>query len=187
MSSEPVGLFGAPPSRPIRLGVIGLGGIAASSHLPSLRLLQEKGWLFSIVDIADPNPARVDLVTSRFTPLLASDFRVYADGTRLLADNGIDAVLILTPPPVTVQILGEALNRGIPALAEKPVATYAAELDALVKASERSGGSPARVAYNRRSQPLARPFRDQVTKMRAAGSVHVEARLWREKRTDAIF
>lgn len=172
--------------RPLRLGVIGAGGVAQSSHLPAVAQLRGAGWPVSVVAVADPDPERI---TAAAKTAGAENCQAYPNGASLLAAGGVDAVLLLTPPAQTAVLIEDALARGIPALAEKPAGPDARTLARLVDAEKAAANPLVRVAYNRRSLPLAAPFRAHLQEMRNASSetLHVEARLWRAQRSEAIF
>ena len=183
-----------PLPRPLRLGVIGLGGIAQSSHLPALAILRLRGWPVSVVAVADPAPERIASALRLLAPSQAVDSascRTYSNGAELLAvHDAVDAVLLLTPPAYTAPLLENALQRGIPALAEKPTATDSPTLARLVEAEKAAADPLVRIAYNRHSLPLVPAFLTQIREMRERASnhvVHVEARLWRTHRDTPIF
>lgn len=178
-----------PPARPLRLGVIGAGWVSRACHLPSLALLRQHGWPVSVAAIADSS-AKAIAATTTAAPDLLKDAQSFTSGSALLdAATGmhLDAVLLLTPPEVTSELLHASLALSLAVFAEKPVSEEVAELAALVNVH--NSGVPVQVGYNRRWQPLAPAFHDSVSRLRATGSpsFHVEAHLWRAARSEPIF
>ena len=97
----------------LRFGVIGLGDIAVSEHLPAL----ERNKKAVIQGISTRNIERLEEIKQKYNvPFATTDYR------ELLAREDIDAVIIATPPWVTPGITIEALNAGKNVLCEKPVA-----------------------------------------------------------------
>ncbi len=178
-----------PLPRPLQIGVIGAGGIAQSSHLPALAWLRAQGWPVSVAALADPQPERIAQAKRFFAPAHAeksAPIAAFSSGAALLAAGNIDAVLLLTPPAQTAPLLEIALTGGIPALAEKPAAETAQTLARLVQREKEANNPFVCIAYNRRSLPLASVFRTRLRAMKTR-PLHVEARLWRARRTDTIF
>ena len=77
--------------RPIRLGLIGVGGVAQSKWLPAVRRLQTLWDPVEVVGIADPAEAQGRKVERLY------GCRWYPDHSRLLADAMPQAVLISSP------------------------------------------------------------------------------------------
>lgn len=101
-------------SRPIRLGIVGLGKIARDQHLPAIRA--DSGFVLAAA--ADPNPATGEL-------------KVYPSLEAMLAgEPDLDAVSLCTPPQVRHDLARTALAAGKHVLLEKPpCATVAAAQD----------------------------------------------------------
>lgn len=103
-------------SRPIRLGLIGLGDIAVRAHLPAIEA--EPG--VNLVAVADPDAERLAAVAG-------ADVRATLDETTILCDPDVDAVVLATPASVTAALVRGAAEHGKWVLAEKPLATSTAE------------------------------------------------------------
>src|SRR5215213_1471138 len=91
--------------RPIRIGIIGFGKIAADQHVPSIAA----------------NP-RLELAatSSRSGQGVAT---VYSDWRKLLDEvEGLEAVAITTPPSVRYEIACACIERGLHVLLEKTTA-----------------------------------------------------------------
>jgi predicted dehydrogenase len=96
------------------------------------------------------------LAITKRKPQEAADFaerhgvpKWYTRPEELIADDDIDAVYIATPPHLHASLAQVALAAGKPVLLEKPMATSAAECDAVLQAAEEAGRQ-VWVAYYRR-------------------------------------
>src|ERR671913_1725721 len=105
--------------RPIRIGIIGFGKIAADQHVPSI----------------EANP-RLELAatSSRSGQGVATTF---SDWRRLLDEvEGLEAVAITTPPSARYEIAHECIERGLHALLEKPPTDTPGEIEDLACLAE---------------------------------------------------
>jgi predicted dehydrogenase len=102
---------------PLRLAVIGAGGVAQSKWLPALRRLQTLWDPVELAGIADPAEAQGRKVQRLYTCPWYSDHR------QLLAEARPQAVLIASPDGLHSVHARDALELGVPALVEKPFAT----------------------------------------------------------------
>ena len=115
---------------PIRLGLIGCGGIVQLQHLPTLLDLDE----VQITALADPvaeNLAKVAAATC-----VPSD-RHYADYRDMLSYSNLDAVLIATPHHLHAEQVIGAVEAGLAVISEKPMATSLEEARTVLTAVER--------------------------------------------------
>ncbi len=169
----------APPDRDVRLGLIGVGGIATNAHLPAIASLRRRGWPIQVSAMCDIDPARL-AAAGRLCP----DAAAYTDADAMIRQADVDAWIIMTWPPLTASLVETAIERGLPMLVEKPVSHDQHVLERLAdRAAAR--GAAVQVAYNRLHQPLAEAFRQKAA---AIGSPrHVEARLWRARRDEPLF
>ncbi len=137
---------------PVRLGVIGLGGIAQIAHLPALATL---AGLFEIRHLCDLSPALLAAVSTRIPGEPRSSKRVEA----VLADPEIDAVLILTPSAHGPETLA-AVTAGKHVFAEKPLCITVAELNEIEQAAA-SSGRVVQVGYMKTHEPMVEAARRQ--------------------------
>ncbi len=108
--------------RPIRIGIIGFGKIAADQHVPSIAA----------------NP-RLELAatSSRSGQGVAA---IYSDWRELLDKvNGLEAIAITTPPSVRYEIARECIEKGLHVLLEKPPAVTLSEVEELSCLAEAKG------------------------------------------------
>jgi len=114
---------------PLRIGLIGAGrhGSRYIYHilhdLPNLRLValcrkrigEETPWLSTV------------------------DIPIYGDYRALIADQAVEAIVVVTPPSLYPEICREAVKARKPLLIEKPLATTGREARAMVTATEEAG------------------------------------------------
>ncbi|HTX39050.1 MAG TPA: Gfo/Idh/MocA family oxidoreductase [Bryobacteraceae bacterium] len=120
----------AQAEKPIRLAIIGTGH-RGWAHLAILKTLPQ----FQVVALADPTPANLDRGAS-----LAPGAKTYSDYRKMLAErHDIDAVVVITPSFLHAQVTVAALDRGLPVLCEKPMATTVEDANRMIEASRKSG------------------------------------------------
>ena len=117
--------------RPLKIGIIGAGGIVRGFHL-------KPGWL------ADPDAKVVAVADVNETAArkLADDFdipHVFKDFNELLKLDEIDAVDICTPNKVHTPAVVAALKAGKHVLCEKPLAVTVSEIESMREALQASG------------------------------------------------
>jgi predicted dehydrogenase len=119
------------PDRPLRIAIVGTGH-RGWAHLAILKTLPKQ---YEVVALADPTPANLDRGAS-----LAPGAKTYSDYHKLLAEQkDIDAVIVITPSFLHSEVTVAALNRGLPVLCEKPMATSVEEANRMIEASKKSG------------------------------------------------
>lgn len=111
---------------PIRLGLIGCGGIVQKSHLDGLLEIPD---LVKVSAIADPVPENRNHVGT--VADIVSDQR-YEDHRDMLASAAIDAVIIATPHHLHADHVTEAAQAGVAIISEKPMAISLEEADKLL-------------------------------------------------------
>ena len=117
---------------PIRLGLIGCGGIVQRAHVPAFLSLKNAT---KIVALADPITVNRKLVAQRLEVVLSQR---YTDYREMLAKADIDAVSIATPHFLHTEQVIEAAEAGVAIICEKPMATSLEEADAILDAVKRS-------------------------------------------------
>ena len=123
-----------------KIGIVGCGHILRLVYAPLLA-----DWGVEVVALCDPAVHRATEVGATFFPAA----RVYDDIRRLLGEERLDAVLILTSEHATARLGQLALERNLSVYLEKPPAMSTKELAVLQAAEFRSHGS-AYTAFNRR-------------------------------------
>jgi predicted dehydrogenase len=118
----------ASAEQPIRVGIIGAGGIVSSTHVPGLR--RQPG--VELVAVANRS-----LESSRRAADELGIRNAYANWQELLAAGGLDAVLIGTWPYMHKEITLAALDQGLHVLCQARMANDAAEARDMLAASQR--------------------------------------------------
>jgi UDP-N-acetylglucosamine 3-dehydrogenase len=151
----------AQTEKPIRLAIIG-SGHRAWAHLAILKNMPQ----YQVVAIADPTPANLDRGAS-----LAPGAKTYSDYRKLLAErNDIDAVVVITPSFLHSEITVASLNRGLPVLSEKPMATTVEDANKMIEAQKKSG-KLLYIGFQKRLVPTT----VKMHELAAAGEIgHVE-------------
>ncbi len=146
---------------PIRVGVIGCGQIAQLMHLPLLHELDE----FAIAGLCDLSPTTLAYLGERYgVATRTTDYR------ELLADDGIDAVVVCTYDHAPV--VAAAIAAGKHVLVEKPLAFTAAEARPLVAAA-READVVALVGYMKLYDPALERFVERLATLRGLRAIQV--------------
>jgi predicted dehydrogenase len=140
------------PETPLRIGIVGTGGIAGA-HAENLARL---GGRARIVGACDIDGERVAAFGDRWDVAVA-----VTDLQRLLDSVELDVVHLCSPPGLHRQQAVAVLRRGIHVLSEKPPALSLAELDEIAEA-ERSGGAQFATVSQHRFGSRAVWLRDRV-------------------------
>ncbi len=127
----------------IAWGIIGCGDVTEVKSGPALR--QARGSSLVAVMRRDATRA-ADYARRHGVP------RWYDDAQALIDDPGVDAVYVATPPSTHARYAIAAMRAGKPVYVEKPMAMDAAECEAMLETSRRTG-MPLFVAYYRRALP----------------------------------
>jgi len=124
----PSALLGQQREEPIRVGIIGAGGIVSSVHVPGLK--RQAG--VELVSVANRS-----LESSRRAADELGIRNAYANWEELLAAGGLDAVLIGTWPYMHKAITLAALDEGLHVLCQARMANDATEARDMLAASQR--------------------------------------------------
>ncbi|MBV8814362.1 MAG: Gfo/Idh/MocA family oxidoreductase [Verrucomicrobia bacterium] len=116
-------------SKPISLGLIGTGIVAAGPYRKAL----ERSTAVKAGGLFDPDAAKASALAE------ALEVRAYPDLDALLSDASIDAVAVLSPNHLHVDIALRSLRAGKHVLVEKPVAETVEEIEQLEAAAQRAG------------------------------------------------
>ena len=127
-------------SRPLAIGVVGLGWVARDYMLPALR------------EEPDARLAAVCSLGARDFDGLPPAVARYRDLGAMLAAERLDGVYVATPNHLHVAHATACLEAGVGVLCEKLIAPTAAEAERLVAAAERTGVAYA-TAFDQRHHP----------------------------------
>jgi len=118
-------------TEPIKIGIVGCGHAARSIHLPVIRRYSH---MFRIVAGVDTVKEHADAFCREV------EAPSYHELDRLLEDDRVELVLVLTKPPSTHRdVTLAALAHGKHVLVEKPMADTVAQCDEMIEAAKRSG------------------------------------------------
>ena len=150
-------------SIPLRVGVIGCGGIAQMMHLPTLA---ERPDLFTIGGIADVSDEVLAAVGDRYhVQRRTKDFR------ELLAAADIDAVIVLANGAHR-KFVEPALAAGKHVFVEKPLGFSTSDTRHIAEAARRSG-KLLMVGYHKRFDPAYQRARAEAQALKALRYVDV--------------
>ncbi len=136
----------------IRIALAGSGKIAGT-HAAAARRLSG----VELAAVVNHRPESMAALAARYDIP-----RQYAGLDDLLRDGGVDALIVTTPNYLHAAQTVAALEAGLAVLVEKPMAMTAAEAEAMVAASARTG-SLLMVAHCWRFDPEVRWLREQIT------------------------
>ena len=148
---------------PLRVAVVGCGGIAQMMHLPTLA---ERPDLFSIAALADVNRATLDAVARRYEVSASS-----TDYREVVGRADVDAILVLASGSHREAALA-ALAAGKHLFVEKPLGFGLPETEQIAEAARRSRGR-LMVGYHKRFDPAYLEAREEVRSMRDLRYVEV--------------
>jgi len=132
----------------LRVGIVGCG-IIANAHLPYVRSAGGEP-----VALCDLSIAMSSELADRHGVQ-----RVYRSVADMLDCERLDAVHVLTPPHAHAPVAITVLERGVPALIEKPLALTNADVEAM-SAAARRGGTFFTAGHNRLFDPPMLVARD---------------------------
>jgi len=121
--------------------------------------------------ISDPDPQR----RQAFADLLGARPALLDDGLTMLRDPEMDAVVVATPNDQHVPSAVAAMERGLPLLLEKPVATTLEDLGALWRAEQARPGGRTVVGFVLRYTPFYERVREIVRSGRLGEILSVQA------------
>ncbi|MGH2742160.1 MAG: Gfo/Idh/MocA family protein [Thermoleophilaceae bacterium] len=140
-------------SSPVRIGVVGAGEIAQTTHLPYLYELND---LFELVALAEPSATVRDRLQRRYQLEAA-----YEDHRALLEHPGLDAIAVCSPNATHADVALGALHAGLHVFVEKPLCITLADADRLIAARDRAG-KVAQVGYMNRYDTSFERMRDDL-------------------------
>ena len=131
---------------PLKIGAIGCGGLAAGVHFPGIKRIPE----LELVALCDIDKDRLALIAGQF-----GVNQTFADFNEMLDECELDGVSIIGPPSMHVMCAKVCLERQIPFLVEKPVATTVEDARELMRLSEKYGDC-GQVGFTSRFSPAQR-------------------------------
>ena len=126
-----------------RYALIGVGGRGFGMF--ARPIVEDFGDVADLVGLCDVNQHRLDLANSR----LSSDIPMFTDLPAMLAAVRPDVVIVSSVDATHARFVVGALEAGCDVLSEKPMATTAADIRAILNAERRTGRKVA-VTFNAR-------------------------------------
>ncbi|OAH09976.1 Gfo/Idh/MocA family oxidoreductase [Streptomyces jeddahensis] len=128
----------------VRIGVIGAGNMGAD-HVSTLHRFVSGA---EVTLVADVDRERADAVASTVPGARATD-----DAHALIADPGVDAVVIASHDSTHADLAIAAVRAGKPVMCEKPLAPTTRECVRVVRAEQQAGGGLISLGFMRRFDP----------------------------------
>lgn len=149
----------------LRIGVIGLGGIATRMHIPALQAIPG----VSIQAGAEINSRQAERTQRRFNIP-----RVYDTYPRLLDEEELDAVYICLPNALHAEAIRHALEHHTHVFCEKPMGLLATEAAALARLADQQR-LILMPGYNMRYVPNYARARDLIHSKRLGKILQIQA------------
>ncbi len=152
-------------------GIIGVGGIAQSQHLPNLTRVSH----IKLKTICDLRENVLKEMQRKYNvPHAETDYK------KLLSDPEIDAVVIATKADMQASLSIEALEAGKHVYVEKPLAETPEDVEAVV-AAQKASGKMACVGFNRRMAPAYRKAKEILCSDGGPKNIHyrISDEYWR--------
>ncbi len=116
----------------MNIGVVGCGAVTSLYYAPALELLENEG-LLRVTTLFDPDPAAMARIGGTFPgACLAGELRE-------LLEREVGLVIVASPPRYHAEQTILALRSGRSVLCEKPLATTAADGQAMIEAAVEAG------------------------------------------------
>ncbi len=147
-----------PGAKPLKLALVGCGGMGRR-HLHGLSQLERAGINpFDLVAVCDPFAEAAQSAAQLAEELLGTRPAVYGELEAMAAQEGPDAVDVVTTPSTHHLVGADALDLGLNVQIEKPVAITISAANFLERAAAESG-LVLSVAENFRRDPINRLLR----------------------------
>ena len=125
---------------PVKLALIGCGGIASNRHVPGYATIkQHEPDLFDLVAVVDANKTSAEAAAKMASEWQKTPPKVYTDVAQLLQNEKIDAADICTPHFLHHSVGIQCMEAGVNVQIEKPVGVTARATQQLIAASKRTG------------------------------------------------
>ena len=145
--------------KPIRLGLIGSGGIVQNTHARAYRALSETVQVTALADVVPENLQKVGELFN------VPQEKQYTDYREMLEHAAIDVVTIATPHSFHAEQVIAAANAGVAIISEKPMATTLEEASEILAAVRRND-VPYTVVHN---YLFTAGMREAMTELKALG------------------
>ncbi len=150
-----------------RIGVVGLGAVAQSVHLP---LIKRRWDLFALAAVADLSPALLGQIADQYGVSAEHRYQSLAD---MLEGEELDAVVLLTSGSHGRPAL-QAIEAGVAVLCEKPLAFSLQEICLLRKAEQDQGRPMLLLGYMKEYDPAVLALKERLPARKDVRYVNVE-------------
>jgi len=157
----------------VRIGIIGAGAIGRT-HIQAMR----REPRCQIVGVADPTTAAAEYARQQ-------GIAHFADHRDLLAQPGLEGVIIAAPTGLHVRLGLDCAARGLVMLVEKPIAATVEAAQELIAAAEKADVAIL-VGHHRRHNPIIATAREIVSSGRLGRLTTVTA-LWTLQKPDDYY
>jgi len=139
--------------KPLRLGIIGTGGVAQSKHIPAIMRLKTIWEPVALAAVSVRNPLQGQKVEEMYGA------KWYADYKEMLLSEQLDGVLVLSPDEVHYEHAMACMEKGIHVLVEKPITRSLQQSRELCKYADSHNLNLMTVSNKRYSPPYYRAKR----------------------------
>ncbi len=136
--------------KPIRLAIIGCGGVGQSKHIPAIMRLQTIWEPVSLVGVCMRNETQGRKVEQMYRTRWFSGYK------QMLDEAKPDGVLVLSPDDLHFEHTMACLSRGISVLVEKPITRDLATAREMCETADKLGLTLMTVSNKRFSPPYFR-------------------------------
>jgi myo-inositol 2-dehydrogenase / D-chiro-inositol 1-dehydrogenase len=144
---------GSPLPAPVRVGLLGSGGIGAFHGESIARRIAGT----ELAAVADPAPGAADWLAAAL-----GCGRAMTEPEDLISDPAVEAVVIAAPPAVHADLVEAAAEAGKAIFCEKPMALILPDADRAIEAAS-AAGVPLQVGFNRRFASDFEAARDLIS------------------------
>lgn len=139
--------------KPVRLAIIGCGGVAQSKHIPAIMRLRTIWEPVTLVSVCMRNEQQGHKIEQTYQT------KWYQDYLQMLDAERPDGVLVLSPDQLHYEHTMACLSREIHVLVEKPITHDLAQAQEMCEFAERHGLTLMTVSNKRYSPPYYRAKR----------------------------
>lgn len=136
--------------KPVRLAIIGCGGVGQSKHIPAIMRLRTIWEPVELAAVCMRNEQQGRKVEQTYHT------KWYADYKRMLDEEKPDGVLVLSPDTLHYEHTMECLSRGIHVLVEKPITRDLSLAEKMCRYADERGLTLMTVSNKRYSPPYLR-------------------------------
>ena len=138
---------------PVRVAVLGAGGVAQSKYLPAIAQLRTRWEPVELVALSTLDARGAEKLSSLW------GVPAYADSVALLREHAPDAVLVTSSDDAHEELTLAALEAGAHVLVEKPIAASLEQAAAMCRAAEAAGRTLVTTCNKRYSPPYVEAHR----------------------------